>query len=45
MCEYFPKLKSLEANVKVELHLSNYAMTADLENPTGIDILDFAKKK
>ena len=29
MSEYFPKPKSLGANVKVELDLSNYAPNAD----------------
>ena len=29
MSEYFPKPKSLGANVKVELDLSNYATNAD----------------
>ena len=32
MSEYFPKPKSLETNVKVELYLSNYATKADLKN-------------
>ena len=31
MSEYFPKLKSLGANVKVELDLSNYATKADFK--------------
>ena len=44
MSEYFPKPKSLEANVKVELDLSDYATKADLKNATGIDISDFSKK-
>ena len=35
MSEYFPKLKSLGANVKVELDLSNYTTKADLKNATG----------
>ena len=35
MSEYFPKPKSLEANVKVEFHLSNYAIKTDLQNATG----------
>ena len=43
--EYFPKPKSLGANVKVELNLSNYATKSNLKNATGIDaISDFAKK-
>ena len=37
MSEYFPKPKSLRANVKVELDLSNYATKADLKNATGVD--------
>ena len=44
MSQYFPKLNSLGANVKVELDLSNYATKADLKNETGVDIQDFAKK-
>ena len=44
MSEHFPKPKSLGANVKVELHLSNYATKADLKNATGADTSDFAKK-
>ena len=31
MSEYFPKPKSFEERVKVELDLSNYATKADLE--------------
>ena len=44
MSEYFPKLKTLVGNVKVELDLSNYATKADLKNATGIDTSKFAKK-
>ena len=44
MSEYFPNPKSLEANVKVELDLSNYAKNADLKNAIGIDTSSFAKK-
>ena len=44
MSEFFPKPKSLGANVKVELDLSNYATKADLKNATGLDTSDFAKK-
>ena len=36
MSEYFPKPKSLGANVKVELDLSNYTTEADLNNATGV---------
>ena len=44
MSEYFPKLKSLGANVKVELDWSNYATKTDLKNATAVDTSDFAKK-
>ena len=37
MSKYFPKPNSLEANVKVELDLSNYAIKADLKDATGVD--------
>ena len=45
MTEYFTKPNSLGANVKAELDFSNYATKADLKNATGLDTLDFAKKK
>ena len=44
MSKYFPKPKSLGANVKFELDLSNYATKSDLKNATGVDTSDFAKK-
>ena len=44
MSEYFLKPKSLGANVKVELDLSNYATKADLKNAAGVYTSDFAKK-
>ena len=44
MSEYFPKPKSLGANVKVELDLSNYATKSDFKNATGVDTSDFGKK-
>ena len=44
MSEFFPKPKSLAANVKVECGLSNYGTKADLKNATGVDTSDFAKK-
>ena len=37
MSAYFPKPKSLRANVKVELDLSNYAAKTELKNATGVD--------
>ena len=44
MREYFPKLKSFRANVKVELDLSNYATKSDLIYATGVNKSSFAKK-
>ena len=44
MSEYFLKLKSLGANVKVKLDMSNYATKLDLRNATGADTSYFAKK-
>ena len=44
MIEYFPKPKSLGANVKVELDLSNYATKADLRNARRVDMSNFTKK-
>ena len=44
MSEYFPKPNSLEANVKVELDLSNYATETNLKNATGVNTSDFATK-
>ena len=44
MSQYFPKPKSLETNVKVELDLSNYATKAYFKNLTRPDILYFLKK-
>ena len=41
MSEYFPKLKYLGANVKVESDLSNYTTKADLKNARGVDASDF----
>ena len=42
MSEYFLKPKSLGANVKVELDLSNYAKNADLKN-AWVDTSDFTE--
>ena len=44
MREYFPKINSIGANVKVELDLSNDATKTDLRNATSDDKLDSAKK-
>ena len=42
MSAYFPKPKSLRANVKVELDLSNCATKVDLKNTAGVDTSKFA---
>ena len=44
MSKYFPKPKSLGANLKVKIYLSNYETKADLKKPTGVDTLNFASK-
>ena len=44
MREYLPKPKSIGANVKVQLDLSNYATKADFKNATRVHTSDFAKK-
>ena len=44
MCDFFPKGKSLGANLKVKLDLSNYVTKSDLKNAAGVDTFDFAKK-
>ena len=40
----FSKLKSLGANLKVELELTNYAAKEDLKNVTSVDVSSFSKK-
>ena len=44
MSEYFPKPNMLGANVKVKLHLSNYAAKRDSKDLAGVDTSNFAKK-
>ena len=44
MSEYYPKTNVLEANVKVEFDLSNYATKSDLKIATGVDTSDFPKR-
>ena len=43
MSEYFPKLKFLGANVKVEWDLSNHATKGGLKNATDVDSSNFAE--
>ena len=45
MSEYIMEPKSLEGEVKVEWHFSNYATKADSNNVAGIDTSTFAKIK
>ena len=45
MSEYFPKPKSLGANVKAELDLYNYKTKPVLKNATGIDMLTVGNLK
>ena len=45
MKECFPKPKSLEGNVKFELHLFNYSKKQkDLKKATGADTSEVSKK-
>ena len=44
MCNYLQEPKSSGGRLDVLLHLSNYATKVDLNNATGTDISDFAKK-
>ena len=41
---YFPSYGHSRNKIEVELDLSNYATKSDLENATGVDTLQFAKK-
>ena len=44
MSEYFPKPKSLGANVGVKLDLPNCTTKADLKDAAGVDTSDLANK-
>ena len=44
MSQYFPPYKSSGRNIKVELHLSNYATKTDLKNVTNLDVSSFTSK-
>ena len=44
MSQYFPYLKCLGGNVKVDLDLSNYATKSDLKNEIAVNTYDLAKK-
>ena len=41
---YYPPYKSSSNNIKVELHLTNYATKNDLKNITHVDVSSFASK-
>ena len=44
MSTYYPPYKSSSQNIKVELHLANYATKDDVKNITHIDVSSFASK-
>ena len=44
MSWYFPEVTSSGGEVKVELHLSNYAAKTELKNAAGADTSKFAKQ-
>ena len=44
MSTYYPPYKISSSNVKVELHLTNYATKTDLKNITHVDVSSFACK-
>ena len=41
---YYPPYKSSSNNIKVELHLTNYATKTDLKNITHVDVSSFASR-
>ena len=44
MSTYYPPYKSSSSNIKVELHLTNYATKTDLKNITHVDVSSYASK-
>ena len=44
MIEYFPKLKPLGENVKVDIDIYSYATKSHLKKETSVEKSDFAKK-
>ena len=44
MSTYYPLYESSSNNIKVELHLTNYATKTDLKNITHVDVSSFASK-
>ena len=44
MIQYFPPYRSHGGDIKVELHLSNYATKTELKNVTHVDVTSFASK-
>ena len=44
MSTYYPSYKSSSNNIKVELHLTNYATKTDLKNIAHTDVSSFASK-
>ena len=44
MSQYYPPYRSSRNNIKVELHLANYATKDDVKNITHVDVSSFASK-
>ena len=44
MSQYFPRYRSSERSIKVELDLGNYATKSDLKNVAHVDDSSFASK-
>ena len=44
MSQYYPPYRSSSNNIKVELHLANYATKDDVKSITHVDVSSFASK-
>ena len=44
MSTYYPPYKSSSQNIKVELHLTNYATKTDLKHITHVEVSSYASK-
>ena len=42
--QYYPPYKNISNNIKVELHLTNYATKDDVKNITHVDVSSYASK-
>ena len=45
MSQYFPRYRSSERNIKVELDLSSYATNTDLKNISHVDVSSLHQKQ